>query len=366
MFPLDHTHLDKSLPVPVGRQLYGLIAYAISSGAMPDGERLPSVRDLSQMVGLATMTVNRVYKDLAEAGLIGVRKGLGAFVTRPSQRIATPDPERAALQQAIDGVLARAGRLGIGRDDLMAMIGTQMQVRRLHAGLRLLFVGVFAGPTADYIAEIRPFLAPDDWIDATTLDALRADEGERRRCREADAVLTVLHRQGELETIVPEVRAVGLRFIPSEATRRALAGLDPRDRIAAVTRFEDYIAVMRPSIRQFAPHVSDILVTASDAPGLGRALADRTVLVYATGADEVADLMPPGTRAFEYRHTPDPAELGRVLVPALAGLRSARAAASAAPPALSQGASARRRPAAALPSPAQPARSRSRHATRGD
>ena len=332
MFPLDHTHLDKSLPVPVGRQLYGLIAYAISSGSMPDGDRLPSVRDLAEMVGLATMTVNKVYKDLAEAGLIVVRKGLGAFVTRPSQRIATPDPETAALQLAIDGVLARAGRLGIGREALMTMIGTRMQVRRLHAGLRLLFVGVFAGPTRDYVEEIRPFLAPDDWIDFTTLDALRADEGERRRCREADAVLTFLHRQGELEKIVPEARALGLRFIPSEATRRALAGLDPRDRIAAVTRFEEYIAIMRPSIRQFAPHVSDILVTRSDAPGLARTLADRSVVVYATGADDVTALAAPGTHSFEYRHTPDPAELGRVLVPFLAGLRSARGAAAPAEP----------------------------------
>lgn len=332
MFPLDHTHLDKSLPVPVGRQLYGLIAYAISSGSMPDGDRLPSVRDLAEMVGLATMTVNKVYKDLAEAGLIVVRKGLGAFVTRPSQRIATPDPAMVELQQAIDGVLARAGQLGIGREALMAMIGTQMQVRRLHAGLRLVFVGVFPEPTRDYVEEIRPFLAPDDWIDATTLDALRADEGERRRCREADGVLTVLHRQSELEKIVPQARAVGLRFLPSEATRRALAGLDPRDRIAAVTRFEEYIAMMRPSIRQFAPHVSDILVTWSDAPGLARALADRTVVVYATGADAVTGLMAPGTRSFEFRHTPDPVELGRVLVPFLASLRSARGSASPALP----------------------------------
>jgi hypothetical protein len=246
-----------------------------------------------------------------------------------------------------------------------------MQVRRLHAGLRLLFVGVFAGPTRDYVEEIRPFLAPDDWIDATTLDALRADAGERRRCREADAVLTFLHRQGELAAIVPEARAVGLRFIPSEATRLALAGLDPRDRIAAVTRFEDYIAIMKPSIRQFAPHVSDILVTWSDAPGLARRLSDRTVVVYATGADDVAGLAPAGARTFEYRHSPDPAELARVLVPFLASLRSARAAApaGAAQPEVSTGPGAGRRRGSATPArPASgpPSPARRKHATRGE
>jgi DNA-binding transcriptional regulator YhcF (GntR family) len=326
MFPIDPSCIDKTLPVPVGQQLYGLLAYAISHGDVRDGERLPSVRDMADTVGLATMTVNKVYKDLSEAGLITVRRGLGAFVARTSRHLVEPDPGLAELRRMVDGVIAKASALAISRDALIAMINTQMQVRRLHVGLRLIFVGVFDGPTRDYVEEIRPFLAKEDWIDTTTLEALRTDAGLRRRCSEADAVLTFLHRQAEVEKIVPEARLVGLRFIPSEATRRALAGLDPRDRIAAVTRFEEYIAIMKPSIRQFAPHVSDIHVTYSDAADLARSLADRDVVVYATGADTVADLLQPGTRSFEYRHSPHPAELSRVLVPFLASLRTARAA----------------------------------------
>jgi len=325
MFPIDRTCIDKTLPVPVGRQLYGLLAYAISHGDVRDGERLPSVRDMAQELGLATMTVNKVFKDLSDAGLIVVRRGLGAFVRRSSDAFAPPQPGLDELRGLVEGVVAKANELAIPRDELIAMLNTQMQVRRLHAGLRLVFVGIFDGPARDYVEEIRPFLGPDDRIDTTTLDVLHGDEGQRRRCREADAVLTFLHRQAEVEKIVPEARLVGLRFIPSQATRRALASLDPRDRIAAVTRFEEYIAIMRPSIRQFAPHVSDILVTFSDAPDLAATLADRDVVVYATGADAVRGLLQPGTRSFEYRHSPHPGELARLLVPYLAGLRASRA-----------------------------------------
>lgn len=199
MFPIDPSCIDKSLPVPVGQQLYGLLAYAISHGDMRDGERLPSVRDMADTVGLATMTVNKVYKDLSEAGLINVRRGLGAYVARTSRHLVEPDPGLVELRRLVDGVIAKASALSISRDALMAMINTQMQVRRLHVGLRLVFVGVFEGPTRDYVEEIRPFLAKEDWIDTTTLEALRADAGLRRRCSEADAVLTFLHRQAEVE-----------------------------------------------------------------------------------------------------------------------------------------------------------------------
>src|SRR5918997_3081141 len=99
MFLIHRTSIDKNLPVPVGQQLYGLLAYAISHGDMPYGERLPSVRDLANEIGLAPMTVNKVYRDLREAGLIEIRPGLGAFVARDSRRLVGQSPEVVELRR---------------------------------------------------------------------------------------------------------------------------------------------------------------------------------------------------------------------------------------------------------------------------
>jgi DNA-binding transcriptional regulator YhcF (GntR family) len=332
MFLIDRTSIDKSLPVPVGQQLYGLLSYAISHGDMPYGERLPSVRDLASEIGLAPMTVNKVYQDLRDAGLIEIRPGLGAYVARDPRRLVGQRSEVAELRRRIEELVGQATELSIPPDELLSMINSQMQVRRLRVGLRLVFVGIFEGPARDYVEEIRPFLAGEDQAEVTTIDALRSDSDLRRRCVVADAVLTFVHRQAEVEGILTGARVFALRFIPSEVTRRALAGLDPRDRIAAVTRFQEYIAIMRPSIRQFAPHVSDIQVTWSDAPDLADVLKGRDVVIYATGADSVTALLAPGVRHFEYRHSPDPGELARLLVPFLATLRSERATARAASP----------------------------------
>ncbi|MDB5044099.1 MAG: Transcriptional regulator, GntR family, partial [Deinococcus sp.] len=72
--------LDRSLGVSVGVQLRGQLEYGIACGELPRGSRLPSVRELSQGLGVAHVTVAQVYKDLLALGLIVTSRGRGTFV----------------------------------------------------------------------------------------------------------------------------------------------------------------------------------------------------------------------------------------------------------------------------------------------
>ena len=45
--------LDRTLPVPLGIQLRGLIEFGIAWGELPTGQRLPSVRELAERAGIA-------------------------------------------------------------------------------------------------------------------------------------------------------------------------------------------------------------------------------------------------------------------------------------------------------------------------
>jgi hypothetical protein len=150
---------------------------------------------------------------------------------------------------------------------------------------------------------------------------LHQSEEARAQCRNADLVLTFVHREVEMRGLVPDANILSIRFIPSERTRQALALLDPRTRIAAVTELKDYIAIMRPSVREFAPHIWDITVAWSYAEDLTEIMARCDVVIYASGADRIVDLAGPNKRCFEYRHSPDPGVLENLLAPALAELR---------------------------------------------
>ena len=86
MFRIDASSIDKSLPVPVGTQLHGLLSYALAFGGIPYGSKLQSVRQLAAELGIAPMTVARSISGLRDAGLIEMRQGLGAFAARDPQK----------------------------------------------------------------------------------------------------------------------------------------------------------------------------------------------------------------------------------------------------------------------------------------
>jgi DNA-binding transcriptional regulator YhcF (GntR family) len=323
MFAIDANSIDKSLPVPVGTQLYGLLSYALSFGGIADGSKLQSVRRLADELGIAPMTVAQVYQRLRDAGLIEMKQGLGAFaVSNPSKRNGQQLP--VSLRGDIEVLIGKAEKLGISTLTLTSMINAQSLLRRPTAGLKIVFLAIFEGPGRDYIAEIRPVLAATDQVQLLTLDSLRLSDEARQIATDADIVLTFLHREAEVQALIPDARVLGLRFIPSGRTRQALAGLDPRMRVGAVTYFQEYIAIMRPSVREFAPHIADIKVTWSSSPDLASLVRECDAVIFASGADHVADLVPPGVPCFEYRHAPDPGTLENVLVPRLAELRRSR------------------------------------------
>jgi DNA-binding transcriptional regulator YhcF (GntR family) len=326
MFPIDASNIDKSLPVPVGTQLYGLLSYALSFGGIPHGIKLQSVRQLAAELGVAPMTVAQVYRRLRDAGLVEMKQGLGAFaVSDPDQRGGNRLPV-SALRADIEVLIGKAEKLGVSTITLTSMINAQALLRRPRAGLKIVFIAIFEGPGRDYVAQIKPVLAANDQLQLLTLDSLRVSEEARKISTEADVVLTFLHREAEVQALIPNARVLGLRFIPSERTRQALAGLDPRMRVAAITYFQEYIAIMRPSVREFAPHVTDIRVTWLSADDLGDVIAQCDTVIFASGADHVADLVPPGVPCFEYRHAPDPGTLESLLVPYLADLRRGKIA----------------------------------------
>src|SRR5690606_40512257 len=73
--------LDRSLPVRVGVQLRGQIEYAVAVGDLKPGQRLPTVRELSEALGLSPVTVSNVYRDLKAMGILDSKVGIDTIVS---------------------------------------------------------------------------------------------------------------------------------------------------------------------------------------------------------------------------------------------------------------------------------------------
>jgi GntR family transcriptional regulator len=71
--------------VPLHRQLFLVLHEEIGRGALAPGVGLPTEQSLCDQFGVLRITVRRALADLADAGLIERRHGVGSFVLeRPS------------------------------------------------------------------------------------------------------------------------------------------------------------------------------------------------------------------------------------------------------------------------------------------
>lgn len=321
--------IDRSLGVPVGAQLRGQLEYGIACGDIPRGARLPSVRELSQELGVAHMTVAGVYKELLSLGLIVTARGRGTFVADVPPPPPGPDPAR--LTRLLSDTLAQAENEGFS----LRQIGEAMSAliargaRPPQTGVGVLLVGLFAEATRGYAADVQAALPAGDRVQAITLDDLRSGRS-LEGAQGADVVLALAHRLSETRALLPGREIIPVGFIPAQRTRAALAALDPMIRLTIVATFEEFLPTFLGGVKRFAPHVSVIQATHLHAANLQGLLDACDVAVYATGSETVRTLLP-NKPTIEYRHVVDPRDVEGLVLPAVDAHRAARQSASAAP-----------------------------------
>jgi len=311
--------IDRDLPVPIGLQVKGLLEYGIACGELSPGERLPSVRELAESLAVAPMTVALVYRDLRKVGLIETRRGLGTFVAESGAAGRRPRARIVEIERRLDRLIDDAVAIGLGPSDLTGMVQARLARRRPKPrGRTVVMLGLFEDATRAYAAAIEARLPAGTAVHPLTMEQLQGSEAARRQAAEAELVVTFPNRQREAAALLPECRVLAIRFIPSEETRRALAGLDPMTHLGIASRFADFLPIMKSGVQRFAPHVRQIAAAALDTPALDAVIADADVVVLSTGAESVLPRLRSGVRAIEYRHSPDPVDIDQQIAPLLA------------------------------------------------
>lgn len=75
--------LDRINPqsdVAVFAQIENEVRFAIASGALKGGDKLPTVRAVAENLGINPNTVAKAYRDLEIMGLVYTRRGMGIFI----------------------------------------------------------------------------------------------------------------------------------------------------------------------------------------------------------------------------------------------------------------------------------------------
>ena len=117
-------HLNFKAGKPIYLQLVDQVRSAAASGAIGDGEPLPSIRPLAEELRVNRNTVAKAYAELESQGVIETIAGKGCFVR------AQPSPFRKdvrvkLLAEAIDGAVVEAHHQQIDRAAFLRLAETR-------------------------------------------------------------------------------------------------------------------------------------------------------------------------------------------------------------------------------------------------
>lgn len=105
---------------PIYRQIMDSIVASIIDGTYPEGELIPSVRQVAEAYGVSTLTSAKVLQELAREGLIEKRRGIG-FEVRPGYRKKLMDAERKRFfDEEWPELRERLRRMNIDLEELLA------------------------------------------------------------------------------------------------------------------------------------------------------------------------------------------------------------------------------------------------------
>ncbi len=103
--------------IPIYVQIVRQVRFAIASGELRPGDRLPSLRELARDLVVNHLTVKKAYGVLEAQKLIRTRRGLGTFV-EDEVRVET----HGLLDEQLRSIVDSARRLGITREQLLQRI----------------------------------------------------------------------------------------------------------------------------------------------------------------------------------------------------------------------------------------------------
>ena len=100
-------------------QLRNQIIMGIATAQFREGDSLPSVRQLAELVGINMHTVNKAYTVLKQEGFVKVDRRRGAVIAIDVDKLRTV----AELKKELRVILAKGSCKNITREEMHALIG---------------------------------------------------------------------------------------------------------------------------------------------------------------------------------------------------------------------------------------------------
>ena len=107
--------LNQSSGIPLYLQLMEQVKHAVETGALREGDQLPTIRKVAEDLVMNPNTVVRAYRELEHEGVLELKHGSGAFIKESAEgRARLIRKAQAVMESAVERLLL----LGLTEDEL--------------------------------------------------------------------------------------------------------------------------------------------------------------------------------------------------------------------------------------------------------
>ena len=110
--------LDSNSETPLYMQIVEQTKVAIAAGYLQNGDKFPSVRELSKELLINQTTVSKAFKELSNQGIIKTQPGIGTVIELNSEKI---DLKRDEFIEKLEEDLALASFLKISKEEIIEL-----------------------------------------------------------------------------------------------------------------------------------------------------------------------------------------------------------------------------------------------------
>lgn len=103
--------------LPIYAQIREQLKEQILNGQIPEGETLPSIRQLAKEVGVSVITTPRAYNELEAEGLIATMQGKGSVVL-PTDNNLLREQYLLRIEDGLSAAIETAKTMGMSKDEL--------------------------------------------------------------------------------------------------------------------------------------------------------------------------------------------------------------------------------------------------------
>ena len=117
--------IDFKSDLPIYEQIRRGIIIGLAKGHINPGDKLPSVREMEENIGINLHTVNKAYKLLETDGVLIMDRRYGSLISEDINPMTAYDEEK--IESELDLLLAIAKLKGLSREDFIKIINKKWE-----------------------------------------------------------------------------------------------------------------------------------------------------------------------------------------------------------------------------------------------